>query len=159
MLIDLCNVDLLDEFFRLPFEFHTVELVIYEMQDEKQKLSILRYVDNGCLRVKKFLSNEYLQMFIFAQNLIGNLSLTDAEVIYYALQVPDCRILSGDRQLRNRAEEHHLKVSGIIYVFDQLVEHHILSRPMAAIKLKELLKSNPRLPLKQIEDRIKAWER
>lgn len=159
VLIDLCHVCLLDEFFRLPFEFHTIDLVIHELKDEKQKQSIQSYVTNGCLQVKRFSSEEHLKATRFAQNLTGNLSLTDAEVIYYALQVPDCRILSGDRQLRNRAEEHHLKVCGIIYVFDQLVELHILSKSIAATRLRELQKSNPRLPSQQIKDRIKDWEK
>jgi hypothetical protein len=43
---DLYNVGLLDEFFQLPFEFHTVELVIYEIKQEEQRAAIQKYIDN-----------------------------------------------------------------------------------------------------------------
>jgi len=84
--------------------------------------------------------------------------LTDSTVIYYAKSLPDCRILTGDRQLRNRAEQRGIKVSGILYVFDQLVEHGLLSHVEAAKRLSALFKINTRLPKVEIEARIEKWK-
>lgn len=88
----------------------------------------------------------------------GNLTLTDSTVIYYALSIAGCRILTGDRQLRNRAEEKGVKVSGILYVFDQIVEHGLIPPLEAAQKLKALFNINPRLPKREIEIRIEKWK-
>ena len=48
---------------------------------------------------------------------------------------------------------------GIIYVIDQLVKEGILAKRIAISKLKQLRKSNPRLPMNEIEKRIKQWEK
>lgn len=84
--------------------------------------------------------------------------MTDSTVIYYALSLPRCRILSGDRQLRNRAEQRGVPVSGILYVFDQLVEKGISSSVDAALKLEDLIKINTRLPKREVDNRIKKWK-
>ena len=74
------------------------------------------------LVVKDFPATNIPDLFQFNVECGGNLTLTDSTVIYYAKSLIDCRILTGDRQLRNRAEQRGIKVSGILYVFDQLVE-------------------------------------
>lgn len=156
---DLINVGLLDEFFQLPFEFHTLELVVHEIDREEQRKAVQKYIDNGRLKVKTYDGEDFLQVALFANSLIGNLSLTDSSVLYYALQMPGCRILTGDRQLRNRATEYHVQVSGVIFVFDKLIEYGVLTKEKGARKIKELLLTNPRLPRTLIEERINKWSK
>lgn len=156
---DLYNVGLLDEFFQLPFEFHTVDLVIHEVKQKKQRNAIQKYIDSGQLKVKKYEAREFVQVVSFADNIKGNLSLTDSSVLYYAMKTPHCRLLTSDRQLRNRAKEYHVLVSGIIYVFDQLVGYKVITRKEGAQRLIKLLETNSRLPHSLIEERINLWSK
>ena len=79
--------------------------------------------------------------------------------IFYAQSISGCRILTGDRQLRNRAEERGITVSGILYVFDLLVEHGLIPPSEAAQKLETLFRINPRLPKREREVRIEKWRK
>ena len=97
-------------------------------------------------------------LFQFNVECGGNLTLTDSTVIYYAKSLTDCRILTGDRQLRNRAEQRGIKVSGILYVFDQLVELGLLPHAEASKKLAALFRINSRLPKGEVEARIEKWK-
>ena len=87
-----------------------------------------------------------------------NVSLTDCTVWYYATQ-NNYTLLTGDRKLRKASLIDGVEVHGIIYVIDQLVKEGILAKRIAISKLKQLRKSNPRLPMNEIEKRIKQWEK
>lgn len=110
------------------------------------------------LVVKDYPATDITNLYQFNLECGGNLTLTDSTVIYYAKSLTDCRILTGDRQLRNRAEQRGIKVSGILYVFDQLVELGLLSHTEASKKLAALFRINPRLPKGEVETRIEKWK-
>ena len=67
------------------------------------------------------------------------------------------KILTGDRLLRDLASKNNIEVSGIIFIFDELIKYNILTKSEAALKLQELKKTNKRLPMKIIEERINEW--
>lgn len=156
--LDLYDVDLLDAFFQLPVQVHTVDFVVDEIKRPAQLSVIQELISRGVLVVKDFSSANLVNLYQFNIECGGNLTLTDSTVIYYALSMTDCRILTGDRQLRNRAEERGITVSGILYVFDQLVEHGLITPPKAAEKLEALFRINPRLPKREIEARLEKWQ-
>ena len=53
-----------------------------------------------------------------------------------------------------------MKVSGILYIFDLLVEkYNIITPKIRAKKLKELSAINNRLPSKKIENSINKWSK
>ena len=86
----------------------------------------------------------------------GNLSIPDCSVCYFARKhnVP---MLTGDRRLRRYAEEQSIEVHGILFIFDELVKHDIISTSMAADRLEELFAINARLPKAEIRERINRW--
>ena len=84
--------------------------------------------------------------------------MTDCTVWYYAKQ-NNYTLLTGDRKLRNASLIDGVEVHGILYVIDQLVEEGILAKRIAISKLKQLQKSNPRLPQDEIEKRLKLWKK
>ena len=147
--IDLFNVGLLERFFSLPWEVHTTEFVMLELTREGQHDSVSQYKDNGLLHIIKL----YQQ-----QKDKTNVSLTDCTVWYYAKQ-NNYTLLTGDRKLRNASLIDGVEVHGILYVIDQLVEEGILAKRIAISKLKQLEKSNPRLPQDEIEKRLKLWKK
>ena len=84
------------------------------------------------------------------------MSITDCSVWLYA-QKNHYRLLTGDNKLRRSAVKSGTIVSGILYIFDQLVEQHIITPQIAYDKLNLLRTINQRLPDKDISERLKRW--
>ena len=156
--LDLYDIGLLDTFFRLPIRVHTVDFVVNEITRPNQAQAIQQLINKGLLVVKDYPATDITNLYQFNVECGGNLTLTDSTVIYYAKSLKDCRILTGDRQLRNRAEQGGIKVSGILYIFDRLVEEGLVSHSVASKKLSDLFKINTRLPKSEIEVRIEKWK-
>jgi len=155
---DLFDADLLNALFKLPCEIHTVDLVLNEIKRENQQAAIKAFIESKQLKVKSYPATLIQELFAFNLKMGGNLSFTDSTVLYYALETENCRLLTGDRQLRNRAESQGVKVSGIIYVFDKLVELDIITPAQAIDKITQLMSKNPRLPHTIIAERIAHWQ-
>lgn len=157
--IDLYECGLLGDFFKLPYTFHTVDLVLNELKNKEQRSAVDIYVNAGILFCKnnspEELSEIVKYMFEFGES--GNLSLTDCSVLFYAKTLGNAKFLTGDRALRQRSEKEGLDVSGILFVFDELVRIGIINETIAAQKLELLKLKNKRLPKTEIEERIKIW--
>ena len=157
--IDLYEVGLLEEFFSLPWEVHTTDFVMLELQREGQHETVARYRADKRLVVPVLEPKELMEIGdIFQQNMNRtNLSFTDCSVWYYA-KVNKYILLTGDRKLRTVSVFDGVEVHGVIYVFDRLVELDVISRQVAVEKLKQLFVINPRLPKEEIEKRINLWK-
>ncbi len=66
-------------------------------------------------------------------------------------------MLTGDNRLRKLAEMDNLRVGGILFVMDRLVEYNIISAGYAAECLERLKERNKRLPQTEVENRLKKW--
>ena len=87
----------------------------------------------------------------------SSLSLTDCSVWYLADKL-NGRLLTGDRRLRTISESAGTKVSGILYVIDNIVEYGILSPRIVSDKLLALMNDDSRrLPRTECEQRVKRW--
>jgi rRNA-processing protein FCF1 len=158
ILIDLYSIEFLEQFFQLPIIVHTVDFVINEIENVEQKEKIAEYINRGLLKVHQFTAEELTKVVKLHEEASDNVSLTDCSVWYYAMQ-NNYILLTGDRQLRTRAINTNVTVKGIIYVFDSLVEHQIVSPELAADKLEELFRINQRLPKSLIQERIASWRK
>ena len=154
--IDLHSVGLLEEMCRLPYEIHTVDLVVAEIADADQRRIFDELVARGEISVDGFTADEVIEIVEEHSSVSGNLSIPDCSVCYFARKhnVP---MLTGDRRLRRYAEEQSIEVHGILFIFDELVRHDIISTSMAADRLEELFAINARLPKADIRDRINRW--
>lgn len=154
--IDLHSVGLLEEMCRLPYEIHTVDLVAAEIADADQRRIFDELVARGEISVDGFTADEVIEIVEEHSSVSGNLSIPDCSVCYFARKhnVP---MLTGDRRLRRYAEEQSIEVHGILFIFDELVRHDIISTSMAADRLEELFAINARLPKAEIRDRINRW--
>lgn len=157
--IDLYEVGLLEEFFSLPWEIHTTNFVMLELQREGQHETISKYKADKRLVVPVLEAHEMLEIGnLYQQNQKrNNLSLTDCSVWYYA-KVNNYILLTGDRKLRTSSTYDGVEVHGVIYVFDSLVEFGVVSHQIAIEKLQQLFSINPRLPKEEIEKRINKWK-
>ena len=156
--IDLLDVGLLDDFFRLPWEIHTTDFVMWELLREGQRDAVNEFENNGLLHVASFDFEELQKIDKLYKrfNTKTNVSLTDCSVWYYAKQ-NNYILLTGDRKLRSSATNEGVEVRGIMYVFDELVDTGAISFVVASEKLAMLKKINPRLPKDEIDKRLKMW--
>jgi len=156
--IDLYSVGLLEEFFSLPWEIYTTELVMLELLREGQNKAVDHYRDIGRLHIPTLYAKDMhtiVEMHIHFQGKT-NVSVADCSVWYYAKQ-NNYIILTGDRKLRKASVLDGVEVHGILYVFDKLVETRIISPADAIQKLTLLHRINPRLPNDAIEERLNKW--
>lgn len=156
IIIDLYSVGLLEEFFKLPIRVHTSDFVYNEIKVDKQKEAIDKYIASGALTIKKYTSEEVLEIVELQAQCTGNISLEDCSVWLYAKK-NNFRLLTGDKTLHNHAVGDGVAVSGILYVFDCLVKEKIITPSVGAEKLALLYSINVRLPKKLIELRINQW--
>ncbi len=158
ILIDLVETGLLEQFFRLPYEFHMTDMVISELTDEKQRALVEHFVKERKLKVKSFSPDEMLQFldFIRTRNKGNKLHYTDLSVWYYA-SANDFVLLTGDGKLRKMASADGVEVHGIFFIYDRLVEMDIIPKDVASERLELLKIKNPRLPMAEIEKRIEDW--
>ena len=119
IILDLISINLQDPFFALPCEFCTTDFVISEIEQPNQKRIIDQFIKSKKLEVINFDPMGLRDITEMFQKRDNNVSMTDCSVWYYTKKC-DGRLLTGDGNLRKSAEKDHLKVSGILYIFDNL---------------------------------------
>lgn len=156
--IDLHKVGLLDAFFHLPWEVHTTDFVLLELQREDQRDAVLCFKESGMLHVAEFEFEEIVEINKLLQRFSNktNVSLTDCSVWYYAKQ-NGYIMLTVDRKLRQSAMRDGVDVKGMLYVFDILVVTEAIPTETALEKLALLYANNPRLPKDEIDKRLRLW--
>ena len=87
-----------------------------------------------------------------------NLSPEDISVLVYAKE-NGFRLLTGDKTLRTKAIDDGVRVSGILYLTDRMVEENLVSAEEMISILQRLLTVNKRLPKRIIEERIDELKR
>ncbi len=153
---DLISVDLLESFFLLPCHITTTDFVINEIITPQELNAVQRFISSGQLHVKSFEFSELTNINEIYLNSGTNASITDCSVWYYAKKTAG-RLLTGDAKLRRAASNDSVKVSGLLYVLDNLIEYEIADDAVCAEKLKRLMTINHRLPLDECNKRINAW--
>ena len=68
-------------------------------------------------------------------------------------------MLTGDKNLRIKATNEGVMVSGILYLTDMMVNEKVVAPLDMADYLEELLRTNNRLPKDSIQTRIDAYRR
>lgn len=154
--IDLYNIGLLDEFFSLAQEIHSTDFVINELTIKDQKDKVLSFVKSKQLTIKTHSPKELAEIISFHSTCDNNVSITDCSVWLYA-KMNKYLLITGDNKLRKSAIASGASVSGILYIFDQLVKQQIIAPDIASKKLTELSRINNRLPSKEIEVRLNLW--
>ena len=158
ILLDLISINILDIFFNLPCEFYTTDFVINEIKKPNQIQAIDKFVKSNKLDIINFDFTEMININNIQSKTDNNVSITDCSVWYYAKKTGG-RLLTGDGNLRKSAEKDNVKVSGILYIFDNLVEYEILAKSEAAELLNRLLNINKRLPADECKKRINHWRK
>jgi len=152
--IDLFNLRLLAELFNLPLKIHTLDFVLGELRSDQREAVLEQAAKRLTLHTSK--ETEVIEIASLKQKVGGNLSFVDCAAWLYAKK-NNYILLTGDRQLRNKAQASNVQVHGLLFLFDQFVDNNVLSKSFAADKLSELLRQNARLPKDAIQRRIEDW--
>ena len=155
ILIDLAKADLLRLCPLMSLEFHTLDLIVDEVEDDEQRRAVDVLVAEGTLKVRSLSGKQMMTVMEKVEAYEGkcNLSPEDISVLVYAKE-NDFRLLTGDKTLRTKAIDDGVTVSGILYLTDRMVEENLVSAEEMISILKRLLTVNKRLPKRSIEERI-----
>lgn len=158
--IDLYDLGLVNEFFQLDIEIHTTTSVYFELYPEQQQI-LKAYQTGDRLIIHNLKEEDFLH--IQSEPYPKSLSETDKSVLHIANKLDAC-VLSSDKTVRNCAKNKDIEYHGMIWIFDKLVETHILSKKHAALKLEKLVATNfifqNNKPLiEEIKLRLKTWNK
>jgi predicted nucleic acid-binding protein len=153
ILIDLITIDLIKEFLSLNFEIYTTDFVLEEISNPTQRCIIDQFIELKKINIITSKTDELLDIItIFREN--PGLSFTDCSVFFYGKK-RRLIVLTNDSKLRKLAEP--IGVHGILWILEELIQHEIISKHQATIKLKKLMKINQRLPLEECRKRLRQW--
>ena len=157
ILIDVIKLDLVNEFFALPFKFHTTQLIIDEELYDEQLEQLQPHIDEGELEVRSFTAHEMTKIATINQEK-PQLSNKDCSAFFCADDL-DAVLLTSDNNLRRFAQQKNVEVHGHLWLFDQLVDCGCIQARQAASKLDELDIINPRLklPIDECDKRKRKW--
>ncbi len=154
ILIDLINIGLLDNCLQLPYHFCTTEIIIEELYDwQKEKLS--QCITIGNFTVISITENDMAAITSLVVK-YPRLSAEDLSAYQYAF-TNKALLLTGDKLLRTLAVNAKIETAGILFIFDQLLQHQLILPQKAAELLKDLCQKNKRLPKVECDQRIKSW--
>ncbi len=158
ILIDLSNAGLLDSCKSLNISFQTIDFVINEITDENQYAAVQQLVDSGYLRVNVFSDKEMMVLYDYFSKIddYTNLSIVDCALLLFAKN-GGCRLLTGDKALKNKAIQEGVIVSGLLYLTDLMVVDGVVDKMQMADCLERLLQNNCRLPKSIIRERIDSY--
>lgn len=152
VLIDLDRGNLVEATFRLPFEF-TVPDLLYER--ELREHGGPEFVSLG-LRVEE-LDGEGVSLALGYLRRRRSLSVPDSFALALA-KSNAWTLLSGDRELRELAEEDEVPCHGVLWLLDQMFEHRVIELDDLRSGLGRIA-AHPRcrLPKSEIGKRLLAY--
>lgn len=159
VLIDLADCDLLDAWFGLGFDLRTTSLVWREVNRRNQKLKLKRYVDDGCFTIEAIGAEALTAIVQLQTGSASRITLEDASTLFVAEKWKSI-LLTGDKRLRQHAEERGIETHGLLWVLDMLVNRGALLPGVAADRLAKMMeRGTSRLPVHECESRIRKWRR
>lgn len=156
LFIDLIHAELIEQFFQLPFEVHTTDFVVGEIEEPEQVEIINELVGSRRLVVSGSTSDE-VEEIMSLQEMVSKLSIPDCSVWHYSKKY-NYTLLTGDNLLRKTAAKDQVVVKGLLYIFDELVRLELILPDVACEKLRFLLETGTRLPKDACDERFERWK-
>ena len=157
LFIDLIHAELIDVFFQLPFEVHTTDFVVSEIEEPEQEDIINHLIEAKRLFVASNTFNE-VEEIMSLQEAVNRLSIPDCSVWHYSKK-NNYTLLTGDNLLRRTALKDQVVVRGLLYIFDELIRLELITPALACIRLRFLLDTGTRLPKEACDERFELWSR
>jgi predicted nucleic acid-binding protein len=154
--IDLIEINLIDEFFKLDLDLHTTNLVLNEL-DYTQTQIIKKHITKKRLTIKVLTESE-LDKLKEKEISSKKLSKQDISVYAYAKEL-DAIILTSDKRLKTEAQSKGFRVHGILWIFETMMKQKLVTSKVAIEKLTELMEINTWLPMDECNKRIEKWSK
>lgn len=157
--IDVIELQLTSRFFGLNLDIHTTADVLNELYPAQQQV-LEGYKANSKLTVHILTGEE--QTALMSEEFPKALTPEDRSVVFVAKKIGDAVVLSSDKPVRNHAKNLSIEYHGMLWIFDQLVEQEILTKPEAINKINTLVNSNMIYKnngemREEVAKRIKRW--
>jgi predicted nucleic acid-binding protein len=152
VLFDVIKIGALPEFFSLDFDICTTVFVIDEIKSSPQREQVETFIRSKQLTVFEF-NGEDIEDIINFETCRHLNRLTDKSVIWKSLELK-CPMLTGDKKMKEVAENIGISVHGSIWVIDELYNYNLISTEKTIELLEQLMKTNSWLPRNDIEKRI-----
>ena len=152
ILFDFAAGEIFDSLFLLPFDFHTSDIVAYEISGSYSTDELTR----AGIRILALDETEVLEVYLLKQDHL-DLSLQDVSVFFLGLK-RSMMILSNDSPLRELANDYGIEYHGTLWLMEELVRRKILTRQDAITALKRMLGNKRWLPRAECNQLIKKWE-
>lgn len=136
ILIDMEEGGILEDMFRLPYEFATPDILFEEELSEEHA----HLIHLGL--VLKEVSSDSMAYVVRLTETYTRTSRNDCFALALARQ-ENCPLLSGDMALRQAAEQERAQVYGTIWVIERLITENVISVERATAAYT-LMKSNGR---------------
>ena len=159
ILIDLVELNLLDAFFKLNYEFRTTELILDELITEQQD-ALRPYIEKEKLIVDNITEKDWDEILTIMASK-PTLSEQDCSAFCHAKK-NSAALITSDNTLRKFAKANNLQIYGHLWVFDILVQKELISHNTAIEKLNKLRYFiNPKLglPKNECQKRINLWNK
>lgn len=151
ILIDLVRLGCVEAFFQLNVELCTTDFILEELEIDQRSV-----FQRSTMRVCTSEPATIAEISELMDNNPG-LSFEDCSAWHHA-KLLNGILVTGDGKLRRKASAEGIEVRGIIFLIDEIKSQGI-SELAECISILKLLKSiNPRLPIQEIEKRIRDWE-
>lgn len=149
ILIDLCDLDLIDEFLKLDMQLCTTDFVMAELEDRQKGL----FGDK--LLILSTEPESFTEIVLLVES-HSALSFEDCTVWFHAIQ-QNAVMVTSDKPLRKAAEQKGTSVKGILHLFEEMKKQNCMSLQKSISKLEELKTINPRAPKNLIDQLIANW--
>jgi predicted nucleic acid-binding protein len=136
--IDLLEAEACTAFFNLDLEVITSQQIWLELEVEQRNI-LEEWIDKDRLSIK---SGGHNLLKIREDNKLS-VSLSIADLTAWALASDqDGILLTSDGALRKTAKANNIETHGLLWIFDQIVEHELLSKKDAIAKLRLIFEQN-----------------
>jgi predicted nucleic acid-binding protein len=155
-LIDLKKVSLIEAFLLLPYEIIMPDILFAEeiIRFTHQEKAILE----GGLRITSISGNGVLRA-IEIQSKNRKLSINDCFAFVLAESISNSILLTGDKRLRNLANNSGLEFRGVIWIIEQIYEANLVSHEQLYLILLEWKKDKTvRLPEVALDSLIEKFK-
>ena len=146
--IDLQEAELLDDLFRLPYQFAAPD-VLYEEELRQHHADLLQ---KGLITLE-LQGSRMVRLHELVQR-YPTIGFIDCLALALAEQ-ERCPLLTGDQKLRQAAEAERLEVHGTVWVIEALVEHQVIGLEQAYTAYDRMQDAQRRLPFAQARRRLR----
>lgn len=152
ILIDMEEGELLEQLFKLPYEFHIPDILFFEELEERHSHLLARGL------VLAELESETMLHALELTARYTKASRNDCFALALAAQ-RQCPLLTGDQALRNAAENEAVMVQGTLWLMKMLVKRKLISTAEARNAYQKMRNGHRRLPWELAEAALVALER